>query len=192
MTSLNIPLTPFYFIRHGETEWNRRNIIMGSQDIPLNELGRQQAYEAAHLLKNENFEIIASSPMIRAKETAEIIAQQTNKPIVFKDGLAEIVWGDAEGTPTNPPRSIFDDVHKPRGAETFSAFQRRVVETICSTLLMGELPLVVSHGGVFKALTHYLGYKDLTASNCACFFFKPFLDPAHPWGICSLNGEEKW
>lgn len=192
MTSLTLPLTPFYFIRHGETEWNRRNIIMGSQDIPLNERGRQQAYEASLLLTNENFESIVSSPMIRAKQTAEIIAAQTHKSIIFEDGLAEIGWGDAEGTPNDPPKSIFDDVHKPRGAETFAAFQGRVIGTICSILDMGKLPLIVSHGGVFKALTHSMGYKNLSASNCASFFFKPPLDPAHPWGICALNGEEMW
>ena len=165
---------------------------MGSKDIPLNERGLQQAHEVAQLLKNESFKSIVSSPMIRAKQTAEIIAEQTHKLIVCKNGLAEIGWGDAEGTPNDPPLSIFDDAHKPRGAETIAAFQGRVVETICSILVMEKLPLLVSHGGVFKALTHYMGYKDLSASNCACFFFKPPLDPAHPWGICALNGEEMW
>ena len=50
----SLPLNPFYFIRHGETEWNRRNIVMGSQDIPLNELGLQQAHEASQVLWRTN------------------------------------------------------------------------------------------------------------------------------------------
>ena len=65
-----LPLKPFYFIRHGETEWNRRNIIMGSHDIPLNELGLQQAHEASRALENESFDIIVSSTKKRAQQTA--------------------------------------------------------------------------------------------------------------------------
>ena len=185
-----LPFMPFYFIRHGETDWNRRNIIMGSKDIPLNELGFKQAHEASRILKNENFEVIVSSPRIRAQQTAEIIAKKTNKPIVFEEGLTEIVWGEAEGTTFDPTKSIFDDAHRPRGAETFLAFQGRVVKTIASVLLMKKLPLIVSHGGVFKALTHSMGYKDLSSANCTPFFFKPPFDSTHPWVVCSLGEEE--
>lgn len=186
MSSSNIPLTPFYFIRHGETEWNRRNIIMGSMDIPLSELGLRQAFEAAEILDKESFDIIVSSPRIRAHKTAEIIAQKVRKPIALEQGLVERVWGEAEGKPVDPTKSLFDDSHTPRGAETFSAFQQRVIEAISSVLLREKLPLIVSHGGVFKALTHHMGYKDLSSSNCMPFFFKPPDDSKHPWMICSL------
>lgn len=190
MSSLTLPLNPFYFTRHGETEWNRRNIVMGSQDIPLNELGLQQAHEASRVLENESFDIIVSSTKLRAQQTAEIIAQRTNKPIVLEEGLVEITWGEAEGTSCDPMLSLLDDTRKPKGAETFFAFQRRVVDTITSVLLMEKLPLIVSHGGVFKVLTHHMGYKDLSSSNCEPFFFKPPCMPSHPWTVCSLSGEE--
>ncbi len=185
-----LPLIPFYFIRHGETDWNRRNIIMGSMDIPLNELGFKQAHEASLILENENFDVIISSPRIRAQQTTEIIAKKTNKTIMFKEGLTEIVWGEAGGTPFDSTKSIFDDAHKPRGAETFSAFQGRVVETISSVLVMKKRPLIVSHGGVFKALTHHMGYKGMSSFNCTPFFFKPPVEPAYPWGICDLGEDE--
>ncbi|MBX9620845.1 MAG: histidine phosphatase family protein [Alphaproteobacteria bacterium] len=185
-----LPLNPFYFIRHGETEWNRRNIVMGSQDIPLNELGLQQVHEASRVLENESFDIIVSSTKLRAQKTAEVIAQRTNKPIILEEGLTEIVWGEAEGTPFDPMLSLLDDTCKPKGAETFFAFQKRVVDTISSILLRKKLPLIVSHGGVFKALTHHMGYKDLGSSNCVPFFFKPPGAPTHPWIVCSLKGEE--
>ena len=183
------PLKPFYFIRHGETEWNKRQIIMGSQDIPLNEHGIKQSHDASRSLENENFDVIVSSTRIRAQQTAEIIANKTNKPILFEEGLTEIVWGEAEGTAFDPTKSIFDDAHKPRGAESFSAFQGRVVGTISSVLAMNKLPLIVSHGGVFKALGHYLGYKDLSASNCTPFFCKPPNESSHSWLIRSLCGD---
>jgi len=186
----SLPLNPFYFIRHGETDWNRRNIIMGSKDIPLNELGFQQSYEASRILENENFEIIVSSTRMRARQTAEIIAEKTNKPILFEENLVEIVWGEAEGTPFDPTKSLFNDNHKPKGAETFSVFQARVVKAMASVLIMEKLPLIVSHGGVFKALTHYMGYKDLSSSNCTPFFFRPPLDHTQSWIVCALDGEE--
>ena len=90
MISLTLPLYPFYFTRHGETDWNRRNIIMGSRDIPLNELGFKQTHEASQLLENENFDVIVSSLRMRAQQTAETIANRTNKPILFEQGLVEI------------------------------------------------------------------------------------------------------
>jgi probable phosphoglycerate mutase len=181
------PLAPFYFIRHGETEWNKRNIIMGSQDIPLNELGMRQAHEASFILENEGFEVIISSPRIRAKQTAEIIAKKTNKTILFEKGLAEITWGEAEGTPHDPTKSIFDDADRPQGAETFTAFQGRVVETMCAVLLREKLPLIVSHGGVFKALGHYFGLDNLSSSNCTPYFFKPPSELTQPWLVCPLG-----
>lgn len=190
MISLTLPLYPFYFIRHGETDWNRRNIIMGSMDIPLNVRGFKQAHEASRLLENESFDVIVTSTRMRAQQTAEIIANRTNKPILFEQGLVEINWGEAEGTPCDSTKSIFDDAHKPKGAESFSAFQRRIIETISTILAMKKPPLIVSHGGVFKALTHYMGYKDLGSSNCIPFFFKPPLDPSHPWAICNLEEKE--
>ncbi|MBS0272746.1 MAG: histidine phosphatase family protein [Proteobacteria bacterium] len=124
-----LPLTPFYFIRHSETDWNNRNIIMGSNDIPLNELGLRQAHEASQLLKKESFDVIISNTKLRARQTADIIAKATKKPILFEEGLTERIWGEAEGQPVDSTKSLFDDEHTPQGAETFSAFQQRILET---------------------------------------------------------------
>ncbi|MBY0501529.1 MAG: histidine phosphatase family protein [Alphaproteobacteria bacterium] len=187
----SLPPFPFYFIRHGETDWNSRSIIMGSKDIPLNELGVKQAHEASHLLENELFEVIISSPRMRAKQTAELIAKKTHKPILFEERLVEINWGEAEGMPVDPTKSIFDDAHRPKGAELFSAFQQRVVDAISAVLLRKKLPLIVSHGGVFKALTHHMGYKDLSSSNCMPFFFTPPIGSTKAWGVCHLSKNDE-
>lgn len=185
----SLPLIPFYFIRHGETDWNRRNIIMGSMDIPLNELGLKQAHDASRLLENEHFDIIISSPRIRARQTAEIIARRINKPIIFEEGIVERTYGEAEGKPVDPTKSLFDDAHTPLGAESASAFQQRVIETVSALLLKEKLPLIVSHGGVFKALTHSFGYETLSSANCVPFFFKPSIEYEPSWAIYPL-GEE--
>lgn len=69
-----ILLKPFYFLRHGETDWNLEHKAMGSQDIPLNNRGLSQVLNAVKLLKNESIGTIVSSPLLRARKTADIIA----------------------------------------------------------------------------------------------------------------------
>ncbi|MEO8261101.1 MAG: histidine phosphatase family protein [Pseudolysinimonas sp.] len=64
----------FAFIRHGQTDWNRDDRLQGSSDIPLNDVGRAQAHEAADLLRDGEWQVIVSSPLSRARETAQIIA----------------------------------------------------------------------------------------------------------------------
>ena len=65
-----LPLKSFYFIRHGETDWNRQSIIMGQTDIPLDDTGIHQAHQAKDILKTENVSAIYTSPLQRAYETA--------------------------------------------------------------------------------------------------------------------------
>ena len=66
--------------------------------IPLNERGKQQAHETKLNLKNINFDIIICSPLIRAKQTAEIINSDRNLTIIFDDRLRERNYGEFEGT----------------------------------------------------------------------------------------------
>jgi len=66
-----------YFTRHGQNEWNAKNIVCGVNDIPLNEKGKAQAkYLADKISDIGDIDIIVSSPLSRAKETAEIIAKK--------------------------------------------------------------------------------------------------------------------
>lgn len=184
-----LPLKPFYFIRHGETDWNKRNIIMGSIDVPLNDFGIEQAHHAATILQKENFDIIISSPRKRALKTAEIIAGQVKfqKPIMIDGRIVEREWGEAEGKAADPTKDLFNDIDTSIGAETFSVFKMRIIEALSQILHGAQCPLIVSHGGVFKALADSLGYTKLQASNCDPFLFRPPTQEAHPWQICNLN-----
>ncbi|WP_213644640.1 histidine phosphatase family protein [Paenibacillus lautus] len=86
-------------IRHGITDWNVQNRAQGRSDIPLNTEGRQQAQRIAERLKRESWELIISSPLIRAKATAQIIAEEISVLDIMEDQrICEIDCGLIEGT----------------------------------------------------------------------------------------------
>ena len=86
-------------IRHGETNFNKEQRISGQSDETLNEQGKKQALEFAHYLKEQKsaYDLIISSPLTRAKETAEIIAQELNLQVEYDDLLKERNFGELDG-----------------------------------------------------------------------------------------------
>ena len=87
-----------YVIRHGTTEWNKTRRIQGSSDVPLDDEGRQIARETAEGLKDTHFDICYSSPLSRARETAEIVLAGRDVEIIDDKRLMEMNFGDLEGT----------------------------------------------------------------------------------------------
>jgi uncharacterized phosphatase len=88
----------YAFIRHGQTDWNRDDRLQGSSDIPLNDTGRAQAHEAAELLRDGGWQVVVSSPLERARETAQIIADVLG--IVLGQSYPELIerdYGEHEG-----------------------------------------------------------------------------------------------
>lgn len=84
-------------VRYGETDWNREHRLMGETDIPLNDTGRKQARETAEKLKNKEVDLIITSHLSRAYETAKIIAEATGAEIVIDKELRECHHGKGEG-----------------------------------------------------------------------------------------------
>ena len=80
-----------YIMRHGKTDWNAKHKLQGRTDIPLNEEGIQMAEQAKEKYKDVNFDICYCSPLVRAKQTAEIVLEGRNIPIVYDDRLMEMV-----------------------------------------------------------------------------------------------------
>lgn len=89
----------FYILRHGRTDWNEEHRLQGEVDIPLNETGRQMAYDAAEKYKDIDFDICYCSPLKRAQETARIFLADRNPAveIITDNRLHEMCFGDYEG-----------------------------------------------------------------------------------------------
>jgi broad specificity phosphatase PhoE len=160
-----IPKRPFYFLRHGETDWNREGRYQGQSDIPLNATGIAQAHAAAARLAEIAIDRIVTSPMMRALATAGIIAEKLRKPIHIDRGLVERNFGSFNGLiirevkqqhglrPDQSSRAIL-----PPDADPWHEIFDRIPPVIARW--MTEHPndtlLFVAHGGVFDALHEYM------------------------------------
>ena len=148
---------PFYYVRHGQTETNAYRLVAGSLDVDLTPLGREQACAAATVLADAAITGIYSSPLKRARHTAEPIAEALNLPVTIIADIAERSWGDLEGKPRGSRRKGI----MPEGAETTEAFTARVLRGFA--LIDADLPLVVAHSGVYRVLCRALKIVEAEA-----------------------------
>ena len=86
-----------YLVRHGETDWNKVKKIQGQVDIPLNQFGKHLAEETAEGLHDIPFDLCISSPLSRAYETARIILEGRDVPIITDARIGEMAFGEYEG-----------------------------------------------------------------------------------------------
>ena len=86
-----------YMIRHGETDFNRQRRIQGQSDIPLNAWGRELARRTGKGLEDVRFDLVVTSPLIRAKETAQLIVGEKSIPFIEEPRIQEIAFGEYEG-----------------------------------------------------------------------------------------------
>lgn len=165
----------FWFLRHGETDWNARNLSQGNVDIELNETGIRQAHEAAARLLNRGIVSIVSSPLSRARVTAEVAAAALGLGVAFDEGLREVAFGEQEGLPMG---DWYDDwiagSYTPAGAEPFADLRARAIAAINRALLFPGPVLVVAHGGLFRALRAAMGLKpNVRTANAVPIYCEP-------------------
>ena len=150
--------------RHGETEWNAKGLLQGHEDIPLNENGRAQALKLAKHLAQTKWDIIISSPLSRAKETAEIIGREVGaNAVIVEPDLIEKDFGEASGTTKEERDRLYPDRNYPGMEEWEHVIKRtRAVLDRCTTKYADQNIVIVSHSSVTKALINGIegGDKD--------------------------------
>ncbi len=153
-------------VRHGETEWNRQTRFQGQIDVPLNPRGEEQARLAAQFLASVPLQRAFSSPMLRPKQTAEIIlSAHPQVSLALLDDLKEIAHGRWEGKLESEIAGEYPDlleawrtapetVQMPEGETLHQVWQRATAawQHILDTTAPGETALVVAHDAVNKAL----------------------------------------
>lgn len=86
-----------YITRHGQTDWNIKHKVQGKADIELNAVGKKQAIEVGKKLLAEKIDLIICSPLKRAKQTANLISEGRNIPIIYDENISERDFGEFEG-----------------------------------------------------------------------------------------------
>jgi broad specificity phosphatase PhoE len=154
-----IDLKTLYMVRHGQTDSNLDGIIQGqSLDVPLNEKGIEQAKKVAEFFNSQKLDLIVSSDLIRAYQSAKIIGKALNIKIEKDRRLREMNFGEWEGNSIieltkTPAGKIWEE--KPseweiRGSETLLQVQRRIVEATFEYIQKADKLLLVTHGTVIS------------------------------------------
>lgn len=147
--------TQIGLFRHGQTDWNINFLLQGVTDIPMNSTGIEQVRSAARALNKDDWDMILTSPLGRARETAEIIAQQLGfADIQQQDLLIERSFGEAEGLAYEQWKSRYSNLDEIPGGESKSELVSRsqlLLDTFSATY-PGKRILAVSHGALIRTL----------------------------------------
>ena len=167
-------------VRHGETEWNASEVFRGKADIPLNDIGLEQARLLGEYLKEEKLEAVYSGPLSRALKTAEAIAQPHNLRVICVSNLDDIDCGEWEGKPLKEVKKKYPEIYQDwvdtpeqvriPGGESLADVHARALPFIQDAVARveeGKL-VFVSHRAVHKVIISAL----LTLDNAAFWNFK--------------------
>lgn len=179
-----------YIMRHGETDWNKAKRLQGQSDIELNEFGRKLAYKTREGLKDVEFDLVITSPLKRAEETAQIVIGDREIPFAEDVRIQEMGFGLYEGMcckgegfniPDKDFKRFFTDPENykaPKGGENFEEVCQRV-EAFLEELYRKEeyensTILISVHGAVLCAMLRNMKQNPLSMfwgtgvhKNCA-------------------------
>jgi probable phosphoglycerate mutase len=177
----------FYIFRHGQTEWNRLKRIQGQTNIPLNETGRAEAKSLKSFFKEIDVDVVYSSDLDRAYETAEISFEETGISIIQARELREVYCGEVEGlaraevlekykqTFWSAQEDSEEDVgFSYPGGETRREFRDRLVLFISELSEKTEHSSIAisTHGGALRSLLHSFlpkGTEPIPIPNCVVY-----------------------
>ena len=163
-----------YIIRHGKTDWNALHKLQGRTDIPLNDEGRQMAEDARKEYRDVHFDVCYCSPLVRARDTAELVLNGRDVPIIIDERLSEMGFGIYEGTeevfekPECPVRELFFNPAGYKavgGAESIEELLERTgsfLEEVAYPLVNeGKDVLIVGHGAMNSAIIGIVRQKPV-------------------------------
>jgi probable phosphoglycerate mutase len=180
---------PFLYLRHGQTDWNARNVSQGNVDIPLNETGRAQAVQAAALLQGRGITAIVASPLSRARDTAATVGDALGLKVAIDEGLREVAFGVQEGQPMS--EWFHDWVAErfvPEGGEPFAALRERAAAAINRATARAGLVLVVGHGAFFRAVRSAAGLTaDVRTQNAQPLRMEPPAAGETAWRLAPVE-----
>lgn len=178
-----------YIVRHGETEWNKARRIQGQVDIPLNEFGKRLARKTAKGLSDITFDLCYSSPLSRARETAALLLEGRDTPVIEDARISEMAFGEYEGRCCSRSgwdlpeefRRFFDGPDKyqaPAGGENFAQVKERTGEFLKELYSRTEYQdsniLIATHGAALAGLLNNIKERSLAEywgegvhKNCA-------------------------
>ncbi len=178
-----------YIVRHGETDWNKEKKLQGQVDIPLNEFGRHLAVETGKGLSDIPFSMCISSPLKRALETAQLILEGRDVPIVVDARIREMAFGVWEGgcisedgwnLPQEFHKFFKDPEHykAPEGGEDFYALRSRLSNFLSELYKKEELKdkniLITTHGAALCGILNIIKRQPVSQywgkgvhKNCA-------------------------
>ena len=153
-----------YVARHGQTQLNAENRVCGSTDIPLTELGLQQAQVLADNAADCDIDVIIASTMIRARQTAQAVADRYSLPVITDSRLREQDFGRWEGTSRDDAQYQAEKrkyISKHSGGESVFQLAQRVYNRMDDIVknYRGKNVLIVCHGGVCRTIRSY--FQDM-------------------------------
>jgi alpha-ribazole phosphatase/probable phosphoglycerate mutase len=153
-----------YLTRHGQTDYNKKRMMQGRSDIPLNETGIRQARDRRKSLGDIKFDAVYASPLSRAVQTAEIIGNVTRDEIITDERIIEANFGKYElmgyystGLPMMAYWSFPEIFPAPEGVETIRQMRERTSSFLKELEEKDyETVLVACHGGIIRPIRGYL------------------------------------
>lgn len=193
---MNFPRKPFFLVRHGESFANKFEYPSGRMDTRLTRLGWAQAQEAAEIVSQleRKPDIMVSSALVRARETARLIHLHMDCTLKIDRHLGEQHYGSFQGVAKQ--RIVQQHGHEiwwqaPFDGEHLTVFSHRVMSCLSRWINRYDMPMFVAHGGLFTAFGHTYGQRLRGIPNAGVFLFEPVRKGWNLSRIENSNGQNK-